>query len=34
VPLDEALALVDAEQIRDAKSIAALLMYLRHLGRA
>lgn len=33
VPLDEALALVDAEQIRDAKSIAALLMYLRHIGR-
>jgi ADP-ribose pyrophosphatase len=34
VSLDDALALVDAEQIRDAKSIAALLMYLRHIGRA
>jgi 8-oxo-dGTP pyrophosphatase MutT (NUDIX family) len=33
VPLDEALALVDAAQIRDAKSIAALLMYLRHILR-
>lgn len=33
VTLADALALVDAEQIRDAKSIAALLMYLRHLGR-
>jgi ADP-ribose pyrophosphatase len=33
VTLGEALALVDAEQIRDAKSIAGLLMYLRHLRR-
>lgn len=33
VSLDGALALVDREEIRDAKSIAALLMYLRHLGR-
>lgn len=32
VTLAEALALIDAEQIRDAKSIAALLMYLRHIG--
>jgi ADP-ribose pyrophosphatase len=34
LPVSEALALVDAEQIRDAKSIAALLMYLRHTGLA
>ncbi len=34
VTLERALELVDAEQIRDAKSIAALLMYLRHTGRA
>lgn len=34
VPLDDALALVDSGQICDAKSIAALLMYLRHVGRA
>jgi ADP-ribose pyrophosphatase len=34
VTLDEALALVDAGEICDAKSIAALLMYLRHVGRA
>jgi ADP-ribose pyrophosphatase len=34
VSLDDALALVDTEQIRDAKSIAALLMYLRHIGGA
>lgn len=29
--LDEALAAVDAGEIRDAKSMAALLLYLRHL---
>lgn len=34
VPLEEALRLVDAGEIRDAKSVAALLMYLRHVGRA
>jgi ADP-ribose pyrophosphatase len=34
VTLDEALALVDAGEICDAKSIAALLMYVRHVGRA
>lgn len=34
VPIDEALALVDAGGIRDAKTIASLLMYLRHIGRA
>ena len=34
VSLDDALRLVDSEQIRDAKSIAGLLMYLRHIGRA
>ena len=34
VTLDEALAVVDAGEICDAKSIAALLMYLRHVGRA
>ena len=34
VTLDDALAFVDSEQICDAKSIAALLMYLRHGGRA
>jgi ADP-ribose pyrophosphatase len=34
VTLEDALVLVDAGEIRDAKSIAALLMYLRHIGRA
>lgn len=34
VTLDDALALVDSGRICDAKSIAALLMYLRHIGRA
>ncbi len=30
--LDEALALIDGGEIRDAKSIAGLMMYLRYLG--
>lgn len=34
VPLNEALGYVDAGLVCDAKSIAALLMYLRHVGRA
>jgi ADP-ribose pyrophosphatase len=34
VALDEALRMVDEGVIRDAKSIAGLLMYLRHVGRA
>jgi len=34
VSLDDALRYVDEGVICDAKSIAALLMYLRHLGRA
>jgi len=34
LPLEEALTLVDRGEIRDAKSIAGLLMYLRHAGRA
>ena len=34
VSLDDALALVDSGEICDAKSVAALLMYLRHTGRA
>jgi len=34
VGLDDALRMVDGEEIRDAKSIAGLLMYLRHTGRA
>lgn len=34
VTLDDALRRVDEGQIRDAKSIAALLMYLRSMGRA
>ncbi len=34
VALDEALSFVDSGEICDAKSIAALLMYLRHVGRA
>jgi len=34
VTLDDALRKIDADEIRDAKSIAALLMYLRHIGRA
>jgi ADP-ribose pyrophosphatase len=33
VTLDDALALVDSGEIRDAKSIAGLLMYLRHIAR-
>jgi ADP-ribose pyrophosphatase len=33
VRLDEALARIDSGAICDAKSIAALLMYLRHIGR-
>jgi ADP-ribose pyrophosphatase len=32
--LEEALGFVDSGEICDAKSIAALLMYLRHIGRA
>ncbi|HEY8171948.1 MAG TPA: NUDIX hydrolase [Dehalococcoidia bacterium] len=34
VTVDEALALIDSEQIRDAKSIAGLYIYLRSVGRA
>jgi ADP-ribose pyrophosphatase len=34
VSIEDALRLVDSERIRDAKSIAGLLMYLRHVGRA
>jgi ADP-ribose pyrophosphatase len=34
VTLEDALAFVDAGAICDAKSIAALLMYLRHINRA
>jgi len=34
IALDEALALIDKGEVRDAKSIAALLLYLRHVGRA
>ena len=34
VSLADALVLIDQGEIRDAKSIAALLMYLRHTGRA
>ena len=34
VTLDDALAFVDSGEICDAKSLAALLMYLRHIGRA
>lgn len=34
VSLDDALRFVDSGEICDAKSIAALLMYLRHIGRA
>ena len=33
VDVGDALARVDQGEIRDAKSIAALLMYLRHVGR-
>lgn len=33
VVFDEALALIDRGEIRDAKSIAALMMYLRATGR-
>lgn len=33
LPLAEVLSRVDAGEVRDAKTIAALLMYLRHLGR-
>ncbi|MEX2245979.1 MAG: NUDIX hydrolase [Dehalococcoidia bacterium] len=34
VPLNEGLALVDRAEIRDAKSIAGLMLYLRHLEHA
>lgn len=34
VTLDEALSLVDAGEVRDAKSIAALMLYLRYVGGA
>jgi ADP-ribose pyrophosphatase len=34
VTLDDALALVDAGEIRDAKSIAGLHFYLRHIRRS
>lgn len=34
VSLDDALRFIDYGEICDAKSIAALLMYLRHVGRA
>ncbi len=34
VSLDDALRAIDSGEICDAKSIAALLMYLRHVGRA
>jgi ADP-ribose pyrophosphatase len=34
VKLEDALGLIDREQIRDAKSIAGLFMYLRRVGRA
>jgi ADP-ribose pyrophosphatase len=34
VTLDDALKLIDSGEIRDAKSIAGLLLYLRHIGRA
>jgi ADP-ribose pyrophosphatase len=33
VPLDDALRLIDSGDIRDAKSLAGLLLYLRHAGR-
>jgi ADP-ribose pyrophosphatase len=33
VPFDDALRLIDTGEIRDAKSIASLLLYLRHSGR-
>ena len=34
VTLDEALALIASGEICDAKTIASLLLYLRHTGRA
>jgi len=34
VTLEDALALIDRGEIRDAKSIAGLMLYLRHAGRA
>ena len=33
IDIGDALARIDQGEIRDAKSIAALLMYLRHIGR-
>jgi ADP-ribose pyrophosphatase len=33
VTLEHALTLVDSGEIRDAKSIAGLMLYLRHIGR-
>jgi ADP-ribose diphosphatase len=34
VTLDEALAMLDAGEIGDAKTVAALMLYLRHAGRS
>jgi ADP-ribose pyrophosphatase len=34
VPLDRALAMLDAGELGDAKTIAGMMLYLRHLGLA
>ena len=33
VPLDRALAMLDAGELGDAKTVAALMLYLRHAGK-
>jgi ADP-ribose pyrophosphatase len=34
IPLDRALAMLDAGDLGDAKTVAGLMLYLRHLGLA
>jgi ADP-ribose pyrophosphatase len=34
IPLDRALAMLDAGELGDAKTVAGLMLYLRHLGLA
>ena len=34
VSLEDALTRIDSGEVCDAKSIAALLMYVRHIGRS
>jgi hypothetical protein len=34
VPVDAAVALIDAGEVGDAKTVAALMLYLRYQGRS